>query len=144
MDADRTQAASSPAPLTKADFEALAHFRFGLRRYLRFSEETVRRYGLSPQQYELLLAIKGFPGREWATIRELADRLQLRHHSVVELVSRAQRERLVTRSAHPTDARAVRVSLTDEGEQMIARLVELHRQELRRLGDALRPPEVEP
>ena len=63
-----------PAPLTKEDFEALAQFRFGIRRYLRFSEETVRRHGLSPQQYQLLLALKGFPGREWATVRELAER----------------------------------------------------------------------
>jgi hypothetical protein len=78
-------------PLTKQDFEALARFRFGIRRYLRFSEETVRRHGLTPQHYQLLLALKGFPGREWATMRELADRLQLRHHSVVELVNRAQK-----------------------------------------------------
>ena len=96
-------------PLTKQDFEALARFRFGIRRYLRFSEETVRSHGLTPQQYQLLLALKGFPEREWATVRELADRLQLRHHSVVELVNRAQRQGLVERAAHPDDARAVRV-----------------------------------
>ncbi|MGH3602753.1 MAG: MarR family transcriptional regulator, partial [Pseudonocardiaceae bacterium] len=87
-------------PLTKQDFEALARFRFGIRRYLRFSEEAVRRDGLTPQQYQLLLALKGFPGREWATVRELADRLQVRHHSVVELVDRAQGQGLVERGAH--------------------------------------------
>src|SRR3954452_22183114 len=85
------------APLSKQEFEALAQFRFGIRRYLRFSEEAVRRHGLTPQQYQLLLALKGFPGREWATVRELADRLQLRHHSVVELVDRAQGHGLVER-----------------------------------------------
>ncbi|MDQ2790413.1 MAG: MarR family transcriptional regulator, partial [Actinomycetota bacterium] len=63
-------------PLTKQDFEALAQFRFGIRRYLRFSEDAVRRDGLTPQQYQLLLALKGFPGRDWATVRELAERLQ--------------------------------------------------------------------
>ena len=127
-------------PVTKQDFEALARFRFGIRRYLRFSEETVRRHGLTPQQYQLLLALKGFPGREWATVRELADRLQLRHHSVVELVNRAQGQGLVQRATHPEDARAVRVLLTEEGEQILARLSALHRDELRRTDTTLTLP----
>jgi DNA-binding MarR family transcriptional regulator len=128
------------APLTKQDFEALARFRFGIRRYLRFSEETVRSHGLTPQHYQLLLALKGFPGREWATVRELAERLQLRHHSVVELVNRAQVQGLVERAAHPDDARAVRVVLTEDGEQILARLSALHRDELRRMDATLSPP----
>jgi DNA-binding MarR family transcriptional regulator len=127
-------------PLTKQDFEALARFRFGIRRYLRFSEETVRDHGLAPQQYVLLLALKGFPEREWATVRELADRLQLRHHSVVELVNRAQRQGLVERARHPGDARAVQVLLTKDGEAILTRLSALHRDELRRMELALRPP----
>ncbi|MHA6793921.1 MarR family winged helix-turn-helix transcriptional regulator [Pseudonocardia bannensis] len=126
--------------LTKKDFEALARFRFGIRSYLRFSEETVRGHGLTPQQYQLLLALKGFPGREWASVRELADRLQLRHHSVVELVNRAQRQGLVQRAAHPDDARAVRVLLTPEGDQVLARLSALHRDELRRMDETLTLP----
>jgi DNA-binding MarR family transcriptional regulator len=132
--------AADGAPLTKQEFEALARFRFGIRRYLRFSEETVRRHGLTPQQYQLLLALKGFPDREWATIRELADRLQLRHHSVVELVDRAQGQGLVTRAANPDDARSVRILLTAQGEQVLGRLSALHRDELRRLDSALTPP----
>ena len=127
-------------PLTKQDFEALARFRFGIRRYLRFSEETVRRHGVTPQQYQLLLAIKGFPGRDWALVRELADRLQLRHHSVVELVNRAQAQGLVHRTADPDDARAVRVVLTDQGEQLLGRLSALHRDELRRMDTVLTLP----
>jgi DNA-binding MarR family transcriptional regulator len=126
--------------LTKQDFEALARFRFGIRRYLRFSEETVRSHGLNPQQYQLLLALKGFPGRDWATVRELADRLQLRHHSVVELVNRAQGQGLVERVPHPEDARAVRVQLTADGEQILARLSALHRDELRRMDSTLTLP----
>jgi DNA-binding MarR family transcriptional regulator len=126
--------------LTKSDFEALARFRFGLRRYLRFSEDTVRELGLTPQQYQLLLALKGFPDRDWALIRELAERLQLRHHSVVELVNRAQDQGLVLRTPHPNDARAVRVSLTKNGEKIIGRLGSLHRDELRRLGGVLTLP----
>ena len=127
-------------PLTKQDFEALARFRFGIRRYLRFSEETVRQHGVTPQQYQLLLAIKGFPGRDWALVRELADRLQLRHHSVVELVNRAQAQGLVHRTADPDDARAVRVVLTDQGEQLLGRLSALHRDELRRMDTVLTLP----
>jgi DNA-binding MarR family transcriptional regulator len=127
-------------PLTKQDFEALARFRFGIRRYLRFSEETVRRHGVTPQQYQLMLAIKGFPGREWAVVRELADRLQLRHHSVVELVTRAQTQGLVHRTTDPDDARAVRVLLTDEGDQLLGRLSALHRDELRRMDSVLALP----
>jgi DNA-binding MarR family transcriptional regulator len=127
-------------PLTKQDFEALARFRFGIRRYLRFSEETVRRHGVTPQQYQLLLAIKGFPGRDWAVVRELADRLQLRHHSVVELVNRAQAQGLVHRTTDPDDARAVRVVLTDEGEHLLDRLSALHRDELRRMDSVLTLP----
>ncbi|TFV64004.1 MarR family transcriptional regulator [Geodermatophilus sp. DF01-2] len=126
--------------MTKEDFEALARFRFGIRRYLRFSEEAVRQHGLTPQQYQLMLAIKGFPGRDWAVVRELADRLQLRHHSVVELVTRAQRQDLVRRMPDPDDARAVRVALTGEGEQLLGRLSALHRDELRRMDAALALP----
>ena len=133
--------APSGPPLTKREFEALAEFRFTIRRYLRFSEETVRRHGLTPQQYQLLLALKGFPDREWATIRELADRLQLRHHSVVELVDRAQGQGLVTRAANPEDARSVRVLLTAAGDRILGRLSALHRDELRRLDTALTPPD---
>jgi DNA-binding MarR family transcriptional regulator len=127
-------------PLTKQDFEALARFRFGIRRYLRFSEETVRDHGLAPQQYVLLLALKGFPEREWATVRELAERLQLRHHSVVELINRAQKQGLVDRAGHPDDARAVRVLLTEDGDRILARLGALHRAELRRMDQILVPP----
>jgi DNA-binding MarR family transcriptional regulator len=126
--------------LTKQDFEALARFRFGIRRYLRFSEETVRQHGVTPQQYQLMLAIKGFPGRDWAVVRELADRLQLRHHSVVELVTRAERQGLVQRTTEPDDGRAVRVVLTDEGEALLGRLSALHRDELRRIDAALALP----
>ncbi len=132
--------AKGSVPLTKADFEALARFRFGIRRYLRVSEEIVRTRGLTPQQYQLLLALMGFPGREWATVQELADLIQLRHNSMVELIDRAQRQGLVQREPHPTDGRAVRVSLTEAGERILARLSALHRDELRRSGSAFAQP----
>jgi DNA-binding MarR family transcriptional regulator len=132
---------SVSTPLTKQDFEALARFRFGIRRYLRFSEETVRGHGLTPQQYQLLLALKGFPGREWATVGELAERLQLRHHSMGELVNRAQAQDLVARAVDPDDARVVRVVLTAQGEDVLGRLSALHRDELERMSAVLTIPE---
>ena len=128
------------AALTKQDFEALASFRFAIRSYLRFSEDTVRSHGLSPQQYQLLLALAGFPAREWATVKELSERLQLKHHSVVELINRAQQADLVARTADPDDARVVRVVLTATGERALGLLSALHRDELRRMGSALTPP----
>jgi len=131
-------------PLTKEDFEALARFRTGIRRFQRFSEETVRRHGVRPQQYQLMLTLKGFPGRDWALVRELADHLQLRHHSVVELIDRAQTQGLVERTTDPDDARAVRVVLTDQGEQLLGRLSALHRDELRRMETALALPHWHP
>jgi DNA-binding MarR family transcriptional regulator len=87
-----------------------------------------------------MLALMGYPGREWATVQELADMIQLRHHSVVELIDRAQKQGFVQREPHPHDARAVRVSLTADGEQTMSQLGALHRDELHRLGTALSQP----
>src|SRR5450759_3894436 len=84
--------------MSKADFERLAHFRYQVRRYLRFSEEVSRRKGITSLQYLLMLQIKGFPGREWATVGELAERMQAKHHGVVSLVSRCEAAGLVWRS----------------------------------------------
>lgn len=137
---DDMSGAVAAEPLTKQDFEALARFRFGIRRYLRFSEEVVRRHGLSPQQYQLLLALAGAPGRDWALVRELAEWLQVRHHSVVELINRAQAQSLVRREPDPDDARAVRVRLSEQGELLLARLSALHRDELARMGTTLTMP----
>lgn len=129
-----------PGPMTKRDFEALARFRFAIRSYLRFSDETVREHGLTPQHYQLLLALKGFPGRDWASVGELARQLQLRHHSTVELVNRATEHGLVRRDTDPDDGRLVRVVLTDEGQRKLARLSPLHREQMQHMAAALTPP----
>ncbi|GEL25091.1 MarR family transcriptional regulator [Pseudonocardia sulfidoxydans NBRC 16205] len=126
--------------LTKQDFEALAQFRFAIRRYLRFSEDTVREHGLTPQQYQLMLALKGFPHREWATVGELAEQLQLRPHSAAELITRAQKQGLVQRGRDSNDGRVVRVELTDAGETLLAQLSRLHRTQLRHMRTALSVP----
>jgi DNA-binding MarR family transcriptional regulator len=140
LDPDATAEEAPGNPLTKQDYESLARFRFAIRSYLRSSEEIVRSHGATPQQYQLLLALKGFPGREWATVGELADRLQLRHHSVVELITRAQGQGLVSRSADPDDGRVVRVVPTGDGDRLLARLAALHRDQLRRMDGALVMP----
>ncbi len=122
---------------SKADYEALAAFRYALRRFLRFSEDAARSHGITPQQHQLLLTIKGFPGRDWATVRELAERLKLRHHSVVGEIDRAASAGLVIRSPHADDRRVVEVRLTPAGERMLASLTAAHRQELQSMREEL-------
>ncbi|WP_298235801.1 MarR family transcriptional regulator [uncultured Azohydromonas sp.] len=122
-------------PMTKGDYELLSEFRYQLRRFMRFSEEAVQAEGLTPLQYQLLLQLKGFPGREWATIGELAERLQARHHGVVALVTRCESAGLVRRVTGSVDRRQVEVHLTRKGDQCIARLAGLHRTELRSLSN---------
>lgn len=116
--------------MAKTDFEALAEFRYQLRRFLRFSEEVTRRNDITPLQYQLMLQIKGFPGREWATVSELAERLQAKHHGVVALISRCEAAGWVGRQPSPTDQRRVEVRLTSEGERRLQQLARLHRDEL--------------
>ncbi|MBA3596006.1 MAG: MarR family transcriptional regulator [Methylibium sp.] len=117
--------------MSKSDFESLAGFRYQLRRFLRFSEEVTRKSGVTPLQYQLMLQIKGFPGRDWASVAELAERLQAKHHGVVALISRCEATGLVRRSASRSDQRRVEVRLTPAGEQRLEHLAHLHREELR-------------
>ena len=114
----------------KLNFEALAEFRYQLRKYLRFSEKVTHQQGVTPLQYLLLLQIKGFPGRAWASVAELAERLQAQHHGVVALVSRCEVLGLVQRRSSTTDLRKVEVHLTPKGNTLVTQLVLLHRAEL--------------
>src|SRR5215470_15590504 len=98
--------------LTKKEYEALAAFRFALRQFLHFSEEVAHAANLTPQRHQALLAIKGFPGRDTVNVGELAGRLQLRHHSVVELIDRLESEKLVKRQPDRSDRRKVLIGLT--------------------------------
>lgn len=116
--------------ITKKQYEILANFRYELRRFLRYSEQISRTHGVTPLQYQLLLQIKGFPGRERASVSELAERLQAKHHGVVSLVTRCEALGLVRRRVDDSDRRRVMVELTEKGEKRLERLAELHRQEL--------------
>lgn len=127
--------------LNKKDFEALSEFRYQLRCFLRFSEEVLREERVTPLQYLLLLHIKGYPGRDWATVGELAERLQAQHHGVVALISRCVKLGLVKRKKSAVDARRVETHLTAKGERCVKELAQLHKEELLRsktLGAYLR------
>ena len=128
--------------MLKADFEALADFRYQLRRYLRFSEEITHAAGLTPLQYLLLLQIKGFPGRDWATVGELAERLQAKHHGVVSLISRGEDAGLVRRRPSPGDRRRVEVHLTSKGDRCLEQLAHLHRRQLLSLRGTFTVPDM--
>lgn len=123
--------------LSKTQYENLAAFRYALRQFLRFSEDAALQAGIKPQQHQALLAIKGFPGRDSVTVGELAERLQLRHHSAVEMVDRLVGLRLVTREASEVDRRQVHVRLTAQGEQILDKLSASHEEQLRRIGPEL-------
>ncbi len=125
-------------PISKTEFEMLAAFRYALRQFLRFSEEAAQAVGLTPQQHQVLLSIKGFPGRDEITIGELAERLQIRHHSAVGLVDRLVTEGLVKREPATADRRQVYVVLTRRGSEMLEQLTATHREELRRMGPQLK------
>jgi DNA-binding MarR family transcriptional regulator len=111
----------------------LALFRYNLRKFLRFSEQAARQCGVTPQQHQLMLGVAGFTGRGSATVSELAEFLQERHHSVVELIERAAQNGLVSRVQGTVDRRTVTVSLTPRGEEILAQLATLHHEEVKRV-----------
>ena len=119
--------------IDKAEYETLAAFRYLLRQFLHFSEDAAGSVGLTPQQHQAMLSIVGFPGRDYATIAELAERLQIRHNSAVGLVDRLESQSLLVRTAGP-DRRAVYLRLTQRGTDLLGQLSAAHRDELRRIG----------
>ena len=119
------------------DYHALAEFRYQLRRFMHFSEQMARSVGLEPQQHQLLLAVKGMPEGRKATIGEIAERLQLQHHSTVELVDRLVERGLVERQRDDEDHRRVFVHLTAKGEDVLHQLSASHLEELRTIGPSL-------
>jgi DNA-binding MarR family transcriptional regulator len=122
---------NSKRPLTKADFEALSEFRYQMRRFERFSEKAVRAHGVTPLQYLMLLHIKGYSGREFANVGELAERLQAQPHGVVALITRCEEAGLVKRRQSTIDRREMEVHLLTAGERLLVKLASLHRAELK-------------
>lgn len=124
--------------VSKQDFVALSDFRCRLARFLAFSEAAARAAGLTPVQYLLLLHVRGAAGRDWATVGELAERLQASPHGTVALVQRCQAKGLVAKQRSRTDARQVEIHLTPEGRRLLRCVAARHKDELRRLRQTFR------
>lgn len=120
--------------MTKEEYEALASFRYTLRKFLQFSRKAAAEQGLAPQQYLALLEIKSY---ERVTVGKLAERLHVAPHSAVGLVNRLQRGGLVAREPSDKDRRCIHVSLTAKGEEVLSRLTSTHRNELKTAGPLL-------
>ncbi|MBW8780895.1 MAG: MarR family transcriptional regulator [Verrucomicrobia bacterium] len=131
----RTQ--KSAENLAKEDYELLAEFRYTLRKFLGFSEAAAASHKVTAQQYQALLAIEGFPGRNWVTIGELAEQLRTAHHSTVGLIDRMEALRLVRRAKSEEDKRRVQVTLTRTGRDVLEKLYRAHRTELKTVGPRL-------
>ena len=119
------------------DFEVLAAFRYALRQFLRFSEQAARSQGLTPQQHQALLAVRAFPGGQ-ITIGDLAERLQVRHHSAVGMVDRLTALGLASRTPADEDRRKVYIVLSARGAKALDALSSTHRDEIKRLGPQLK------
>ena len=123
--------------LTLSDYQALAEFRYQIRHFLHFSEQVVKKAGLERGQYQLMLAIKGMPAGVRPRIRELANRMQIQHHSAVDLVNRLEAGGFVHRMRAQDDRREVLLALTAKGEKVLGELAFHHHEELRSAGPEL-------
>ena len=121
---------------SRVNYEALAELRYQIRRFLRFSEQAARKANLEPRQHQLMLALKGLPRGTRPRITELAERMQIEHHSAVELVKRLAKRGYVRRQAGD-DRREVLLSLTAKGDEVLRLLSLHHQEELRTRGPAL-------
>lgn len=127
----------TPKPLTAAEYVALAEFRYQLRRFLRHMEEHARELGHHPQQYQVLLAIKGLPRGQAPTISAIAERMQLNHNSMVELIDRCEARNLLSRARSGSDRRQVSLEITPDGEQVLRMQASAARRELQAVGPIL-------
>ena len=123
--------------LSREQYRELAEFRRQIRRFLHFSETTAKEHGIEPQQHQLLLAVHGLPEDVKPTIREIASRLFIQHHSAVELVNRLERTGAIARHAGTEDKREVLIRLTTAGRATLRKLALAHRTELERTGPEL-------
>ena len=133
----RELSAMTDAELDRAHYQTLSAIRYHIRRFLRFSEEAAEAVGLTPQQHQALLTIKGFPGRERVTNGELAERLQIKHHSVVGLVNRLEAQGLIVREQGESDRREFYITLTERGAELLELLTAAHQEELRLIAPQL-------
>lgn len=126
-----------PSPVSATEYQALAEVRYRIRRFVNFSEARARAVGLEPQQHQLLLAIRGMPEEQTPTIGAVAERLQIRHNSAVELVNRCERRGLVKKRPGERDRRQVHLQLSQRGARLLEKLALSHRTELRSMAPLL-------
>ena len=117
---------SNGTVVRQADYFALASFRYALRSFLAFSQQRAKESGLTPQQHQSLLAIKGFSGEKGLSVTDLATYMLLKHHSAVELVDRLERADLVVRVPDKDDRRFIRLELTPKAEGKLVALSARH------------------
>lgn len=122
--------AGARGAISDEDYRALAEFRYRIRKFLRFSEEAARTAGVEPQQHQLLLAVKASAAETSLTVGELAERLQIQHHSAVELVNRSEENGLIRRARKSNDRRVVQIELTPRGDRVLRDLTLHHREAL--------------
>ncbi len=127
----------APAHLDDQQYRDLLRFRTALRRFLHWSEQQAAAAGLTAQQHQLLLAIRGHEGAAPPTVGDVADSMLLKHHSLVELVDRAEQAGFVTRTVDTDDRRIVRLEVTGSGLRVLEKLSAAHLQELARLAPAI-------
>lgn len=123
--------------IAKQKLEALSEFRYQLRRFLRFSEIACRQLGATPLQYQVMLHVRGFPGRDWATVGEIAGRLQAHPHGTLALIQRCEAKGYIYRKRSTTDRRQVEVHLRPMGERCLTKLATLHHAELNRISETI-------
>lgn len=134
-DASLTRQEPDHQELGLQDFQELSQFRYQLRCFLRHSEDICRRYGVTPLQYQLLLHLLGGEARQWATVGELAERLQAKHHGTVMLVDRCEQSGFVQRVQGREDRRRSEVHLLARGAELARCIATLHQPELRQFKE---------
>ncbi|MDQ8184620.1 MarR family transcriptional regulator [Pelagicoccus sp. SDUM812002] len=125
------------AKLKKEDYELLSEFRYRLRKFLGFSEAAAIEHGVTPQQYQAMLSIHGFPARDWVTVGELAEKMQIEHHSAGGLIRRMEASELVRKKASEEDRRVAQIRLTPKGLKILSKLIRVHQDELGLVGPDL-------
>jgi DNA-binding MarR family transcriptional regulator len=123
--------------VSSSDYRALGAFRYEIRKFLAFSEQAARSAGIQPQQHQLLLAVRGLPEGARPTIRTIAERLCVKHHTAVALIDALEEQGLLKRDRSSADRREVLLVLTTKGDALLQRLSALHRQQLRSVAPTM-------
>lgn len=137
LDLRENKASNDRNTSNSVDYEALAQFRYELRKFQAFSKAAANKAGLTPQQHQALLTIRGFSSRDLVSVGDLAEFLLIRHHTAVELMDRMTKIGLLSRIVDEADGRRVLVKLTKEGERRLRKLSKIHLEELRAIGPTL-------